>query len=784
MPALTTILPSSRAIRSHLLQERESDGFLPNYLSIGEFFQRVVRVDGLQNVDEDTRTLLLLEAADFKNFENLKIERNFFTFTENATYLFRFFEELSGELVSIDALEMADTYGEYAEHIEILQELYGRYKQLCEQKQILERIFTPENYIFNSAYVKSLGAIEIHSLGYHTNFEIELLVKTSQLVPLKIAFRNNRFTEKMAQKFRDLGFELIDEAQQWLDFSTKEVSLINPLEENLNAHVASFSQPLLQIGFIKEQVYKMVHEEGINPEKIVVVLPNEAFSEQLRRFDVEENFNFAMGISLADSQFVEALQAVMDYLENSSVENSARIRRLGSELLEGIRPHYLASVCALDFSALMLPFLEKEQQREIKEVVSKSLYYFEKIISILGEASLKSALHLYMKRLKRESIDDVRGGKVTVMGLLESRLVKYDGVIVVDFNEGSVPRKSEKDLFLNTATRAHAQLPTTLEREALQKLYYHALFSQAKSLSIAYVSSADAVPSRFLSQLNIPLASGVSDSAYAPVVIATRAYEKVAAIEIEGHYDFTRQRLSATGLKAYLSCKRKFYYKYVAKLKNHEILKDMPKEHEIGSDIHKALELLYSEHDHFSDVQSLSSAFEKLLFEVSGKSEMHRYQNRLWMQRLKPFFQREIARFKEVRVKGCEMKLEREVCGITLHGVIDRIDQSVDGLEVLDYKSGSYKLYKTEKSLEGATDFQMEFYHLLASTLAPVSRIGFYDLKEGKIVAESLLQEKLERLYEHLQEMRETKEHVFEKTERLAECNYCEFVHLCERGLS
>ena len=83
----TTILPTSRAIRSHLISSRYQDGFLPNYLSIGEFFNRIVSVDGLHNMDEDTRTLLLLEAADFKNFETLNIERNFFTFTENTAYL-------------------------------------------------------------------------------------------------------------------------------------------------------------------------------------------------------------------------------------------------------------------------------------------------------------------------------------------------------------------------------------------------------------------------------------------------------------------------------------------------------------------------------------------------------------------------------------------------------------------------------------------------------------------------------------------------------------------------
>jgi len=87
-------------------------------------------------------------------------------------------------------------------------------------------------------------------------------------------------------------------------------------------------------------------------------------------------------------------------------------------------------------------------------------------------------------------------------------------------------------------------------------------------------------------------------------------------------------------------------------------------------------------------------------------------------------------------------RLEKE----KLAGVIDRIDTTVDGLEVLDYKSGKYATY-TLKTLENAKDFQLEFYYLLAGTLGEVTNCGFYDLNRGKIVYEPVLNEKLEKLY-------------------------------------
>ena len=780
MSATTTILPTSRAIRSHILQEQSSDGFLSKYLTIGEFLQRAVRVDGKLRVDEDTRTLLLLEAADFKNFSTLNIERNFFTFTQNASYLFRFFEELSGELVEIERLELADTYGDYEEHIAILQELYRRYRELCEEKKVLETIFLPDTYVLNESYISALESIELNALGYLTNFEMKLFLEIAEIIPVTLRYSANSFNTKLTEKLRSYGIDIVDESAQSIDLQKLLISDVTPLTQEIDAKVESFSQSLLQVGFVKQKVYELI-TSGVDAEKIVVVLPDESFARHLRRFDKENNFNFAMGIPLSESIFVESLEAVMQYLENSSVENSARLNRLGGELLEGMQKQYRAPVSTVDFSASMLPFLEKEYDSAVIELVKEELYYFEKIIPILSDAPLKSALHLFTNRLKSKSVDDVRGGKITVMGVLETRLVDYEGVIVVDFNEGIVPRKSEKDLFLNSATRHNAGLPTTKEREDLQKLYYHSLFTQAKKVYISYVASSDAVPSRFLTQLGLELSSEQYDARYAPVVMPLSSYEKCERGEIEGPYDFTRRPLSATGLKTFLSCKRKFYYRYVEGVKNHEIAQDMPQEHEVGTALHEALQRVYEAQSSFDEISELRRAVSKALEQSGGRSVLDRYLHKLWMQRLEPFFEHEIARFKAVRVEACEKKLECEVRGIKLYGEVDRIDSTLEGLEVLDYKSGKYKTY-TLRTLDGATDFQLEFYYLLVATMGEVRSCGFYDLNKGRIVYEPIMEEKLEKLYSILDDLRETKHHTFEMTERTSECNYCEYAYLCDRG--
>ena len=776
-----TILPTSRAIRTEILGSSDRDAFQSRYVTMGEFLQRALVCEGYQRIDDDTRVLLLLEAADFSQFADLQIERNFFTFTQNSTYLFRFFEELSGELIGIGSLEYADTYGDYEEHIEILKELYGRYRAICIERRILDPIFIPELSRLNEAYVKNLGSIELVAEGYLTNFELTTLLECAKLIPLKLRFFANDFNRKMQEKLRRLGVGVVAGESQLIDLSSFEVLKSAPVRSECAIACESFGERLLQVAFIKQKVYEFV-ESGIAPEKIAVVLPDEGFAEHLRRFDTEKNFNFAMGHSLSQSRFVKRIDAAMAYLDNPTVQNGSRINRVGAEIFETVSKHYGSKVSSIDIPGMVRGWIEGEEDIKIKEIVAEELFYFEKILPYLQGATLKSALYLFVNRIKSRTIDDVRGGKVTVMGVLETRSVHYDGVIVIDFNEGVVPRKSEKDLFLNSATRIKAGLPGAEDRESLQKLYYNNLFLRAKKVAISYVESADSVPSRFLTQLGLQGEKRHSDAQWADILFTRAARTPYESGEIVAEYNFASRPLSATALKSYLTCKRRFYHRYVEGLKEHEIAKDMPEEHEIGTALHNALRDVYEKQGRFSDKVALQRAVDETLRFHNGKTPLDLYLHKLWMRRLDPFFDAEIERFREAEVIACEASLSAEVGGMTLTGQIDRIDRTLEGLEVLDYKSGKFATY-TPRTVENATDFQLEFYYLLAQQKGEVARCGYYDLKSGSIVEETLLESKLELLHVHLEALRGAGETEFSKTDNVTDCRFCEFAHICGRSL-
>ncbi len=415
------------------------------------------------------------------------------------------------------------------------------------------------------------------------------------------------------------------------------------------------------------------------------------------------------------------------------------------------------------------------------KIYDQELYSFLKVLPFMQEMGSKSILNLFMQRLAKTSIDDVRGGKITVMGVLESRGIAFDGVIIVDFNEGVVPKKSDKDMFLNTKIREYAQLPTMNDRENLQKHYYNMLILNAKEVAISYVKSADANPSRFLKQLQINETKNYDEHQYASLLFQRNTSKEQNEENIVVPYSFKNTKLSNTKLKTYLTCKRKFYLQYIQRLNDHKIPKDIPEEYEIGDHVHRALCSLYTKKSFYSDLGELQRDLEKELDSVCEDNEFIRYQIEMQKRVLEKFCKLEIQRFNAgYSVMATEKPLEVEYEGVILSGIIDRVDVRDGELSVLDYKTGSYAMY-TKNSVTEATDFQLEFYTLLASQLGSVSECGFYDLKECKVLNETFFEEKMALLQSNIKDLLMIESIEAEKCEDTKNCLYCPYKIMCGR---
>ena len=493
------VLPSIRSISFNILNSGQ-DGINNKYISIDEFYKRIILLKNKVLINEDLKLILLKKACDFKEFSKLKIQNNFLSFLKNSSYIYKFLKEMSNEQINIKSLLEFDTYAEYEDHINILIKIKENYKKILDENGYIDEIFIPYEYELNINYIKSLKEILIIIEGYLSNFEFNVLKEASKFSSLSLEFYSNEFNTKMKDKLNDFGFALEDNFTYKLNISTKKIESKNPLVNNKNIKSFSFNNRILQIAFLKEKIYEFVNIKGFNPENIAVILPDENFKETLSYFDEEKNLNFAKGNSLRESRYYKYISAIKDYMNKDSIENENRLKLIDKDFKDKIEIFIKNknSNNINSFMELINIILDFEKDKNYKSLIQESIYEIKNLENELQNYSFMDKLDFFINKLSLKNKDDTRGGKITVMGVLESRGVFFDGVIILDFNDEFVPAKSQKDMFLNSKLREKVKLPSNKDRQNLQKYFFSRLLRRAKEVAISYVKNEDSLVSKIL----------------------------------------------------------------------------------------------------------------------------------------------------------------------------------------------------------------------------------------------------------------------------------------------
>ena len=766
------IYATSRAIRQELTKERETNKLLPTFMRIDEFERRAIILPQLTMIDPLQRRLLLQKAANFDTFNTLKINRDLMRFFTKSDAIFAFFEELSHENISFSDLIEGDAYVEFSEHIEVLEILLENYQRLLLEREFIDRVFVPQQYQLNLGFVKSYDKFEFYLEGYLSYFELSLIEKIAKYCPFIIHMQTSKFNQKVQDRFLEIGIELPTNSMVSFDLHSKKILSQELVELNINSKVFAVEERLAQIPLLISSVQKMV-EEGISPDNIVVILPDETFKEHLQLYDKLHNFNFAMGFDYDKTRAYKRLEAIENYWKSFSDESRFLLKKYGIEQ-ESVQSLKSSSVVDIEqFFSLMETF-----DLDLKRTKVEERYFYFKRIFKKEPRSISVWLFLWLKELKSIRLDDVRGGKVTVMGALETRGVSFKGVVIVDFNDGVVPSIPAKDAFLNSSLRKFANLPTKNDREALQKQIYKRLLESSDQAVITYSLSSNKMPTGYLYEL------GLSQGELVEVDLSLMYSQKSLIVEnkepIIENFDATNITWSATRLKSFLTCKRKYYYIYVKKLKAKE-----DDELNEGQFLHKLLEELFREQPFFTSVDEMRSQLERLLDKLlETSSPKIAYTKLLWRAKLVTFIENQIQHFKAGwQVSQREKQIVGEIAGVRFKGVVDRVDKTNTHTLILDYKSGSIKEANRMKNLEKLTDFQMSIYHELLKTEYQNIELAFVELFGTEVISPiTLLKEKTEILLEHISELKEMKQVIATRCEEVSRCQYCAFTLLCERG--
>lgn len=191
-----------------------------------------------------------------------------------------------------------------------------------------------------------------------------------------------------------------------------------------------------------------------------------------------------------------------------------------------------------------------------------------------------------------------------LMGVLETRCLDFNNVILLSMNERVFPRKFFKPSFIPYQLRRHFVMPTMEHQESMMAYYFYRLIGRARNVYMLYDCSTKAFgsgePSRFITQLekiyNCHVTHVEMRQAVAPgeslkinVKKEGRARERLEQFvkPVGG------MNLSASSIKEYIACPLKFYFHYVQDLNADNEQSDFMDAATFGSIVHDTLQQLY-----------------------------------------------------------------------------------------------------------------------------------------------------------------------------------------------
>ena len=777
------IFPTSRAIRDFITLQKGRNTLLPFILTIDEFFKKSILFNNMKYCEEEQRVLFLNEAIKDINISKLGISDNFTKFLKQSDYIYRFFLELASEKIEISDIQNVDTYDFYFEHLQILQTIQKNYIDILEKNSYVDRINLNKHYEINENFLKKFENIELYFEGYFTKVEFDIVEKISKIKNLNISFYSNIYNQKSLEVFKSLNLDIKINHKYKIDLSNKmileEKEILNDLAF---IELKGFSSRLNQIAYIKSTIAKSV-QNGVNPENIALVLPDESFAISLQLFDDEKYFNYAMGKSIKNTNLYQVAYSIYSYLNEDEIKHLEFLNffKIDKIFIDKNIKNLWNKKATKESFLIITDFIKSfEKNSELLEKFEELLYKLNIILFSTNHfILLKDVYKIFLQRLAKITLDDVNSGKITVLGLLETRAVNFETVIICDFNESFIPKISVKDKFLSTKLKQLSNLPTQFDRESLQKYYYKRLIGSSKNVFISYVNSDTNQISRFANELfNTHIKTDTNDNAYKHILYDNHKINHFEE-EIIAKIDLVSLRWSATSFRTYLQCKRKFYLQNILKIKEHTIsLK--PKAYELGDIIHSILEDYYkdfTEHN-FEKIEDLFNKYKSsnpfLILDLE-----------IWKKKLYDFYLYDKERLKNRKIIALEKNFECEFEGIKIRGVIDRIDKYEDIYEVIDYKTSSTLSVDSLKNYEKTDDFQLEFYYLAMNELYKTDKIEayYYDLNNTALICEIALDKKLELLSEKFNELKEISKNEisFSKCEDKSNCTYCAYSIICDR---
>ena len=382
-----------------------------------------------------------------------------------------------------------------------------------------------------------------------------------------------------------------------------------------------------------------------------------------------------------------------------------------------------------------------ESEYQVRKVLNQMRLL---ITNGLGEVPFTlKLLRLLMRRTMENVTMPFHGEPVTdiqIMGVLETRLLDFDRLLLLHVDEGVIPQRQPDSSFIPYYLRKSYHMQTSDERATVYAYNFFRLLSRAGQTTILYTSSQTAEGgkgmSRFVLQMRyspafelqyktlqeestLTSASRVLEASTPSVLSMLTCDEQGQLRRADGH----RYRLSPSAINTFIACPRSFYLQYILGLRPQEEAQTLFEASTLGSFVHHSMEYLYRTYLHCDNVhpmrvtpeaieavrtdetkiQAALDAAYAAMCEIDKQDyipEHHNTENVI----IKGYVNNILERDREDAKTGLQIYLLEQdrlfsvqldgIGEILTGGTIDRLDiygaPGQERLRVVDYKSGSY----------------------------------------------------------------------------------------------
>ena len=549
---------------------------------------------------------------------------------------------------------------------------------------------------------------------------------------------------------------------------------------------------------------KNILSKNFDQDKVLVLLPDEKMLlPVLNSIPTTVNkINVTMGLNLSETPLYDLLHLISKIHKNTSIKNHVKsyyfediinlishpyIYQFNSKLFDDfiskIRKNkliYIDHKSLDDKSELFKNVFVNNSIIDSLKNICKSLFEFSneigkldreyigaflKIINNIDEIKINlnsiESQHKLLNQILKITRIPFSGEPLSglqIMGVLESRNLDFDQVYILSMNEGDFPRSSFNISFIPFNIRKAFKLETKDSMDKVYSYLFYRVIQRAKNITFIYNTnssiSSKGEKSRFIKQLeseskfniNNYMITDKLELVQKPKIFIDKSDEIIELLE---NRFFNNGYISPSGVKDYMDCSLRFYYKYISNIRETKEFTEEIQKPDFGKITHKVLEILYSDvvknndnglinlNDFFVLKNSIIGAINKVIkshFKLRKKNNISLEGNNIILNEIMEDYVSRIisldekyAPFEIFSLEGDKnsgyikkLKISKKI-SINISGIIDRIDKKNNTYRIIDYKTGGdskkikelESLFSNDRKDRNDAVFQLFFYSIL-----------------------------------------------------------------------